>query len=83
VHLGPREAFGEFSFADRRPASATVVATEPTEVWEIPYADLDQLLASDPAIALKVFRAMLGMVVGRLRRTDADLAFARYIQHCV
>jgi len=77
--MGPGECFGEFSFADRRPASASVIADPECTVHELPFEDLDTLMASDPELARKLLRAMFRTVVARLRSTDADLVMARYV----
>lgn len=79
VTIGPGEAFGEFSYADHKPASASIVADEKTVVAEIPHQALDALLDTDAPLARKVLRSMLATVVGRLRSTDAELLLARYI----
>ena len=83
AEMGPGESIGEFSYADRKPASATVVALEPTRTFALAHQDLDRLLASDAAIARSVLGAMLERVVGQLRRTDADLVLARYVLRVV
>ena len=80
-HIGPGECFGEFSYADHKSASAWIVAEEPTMVFEIGHHDLDQILDSEPALARKVLKAMLAMVVQRFRSTDAELVLARYVSH--
>ena len=79
VTLGPGECFGEFSYADRKPASASIVADEDTVTWEIAYVDLDRLIESDAALGRKLLRGLLEMVVSRLRSTDAELFLTRYI----
>ena len=77
------EVFGELSFVDRRPASASVVACGDTLVYQIDFADLDTLMDADPALALKLLRAILATVVARLRSTDAELAMASYVQRAL
>lgn len=83
VSIGPGECFGEFAFADRKPASAGIVAEEPTLAYVIPHVALDEIIEQDLGIARKVLRAMLVMVVERLRSTDAELVLARYIMRYV
>lgn len=79
ARMGPGECFGEFSFADRKPASASIVADQETLVYRVAHADLDRLLESDPALARKVLGAMFRTVVSRLRATAAELVLARYV----
>lgn len=77
------EVFGELSFVDRRPASASVVASGDTTVHQIDFADLDALMEADSVLALKLLRAILKTVVARLRSTDAELAMAAYVQRAL
>ncbi len=83
ARMRPGDCFGEFSFIDRKPASATIIADEATVVFRISHADLDPLLESDGALANKVLRAMLGMLVERIRSTAAELVLARYVARFV
>ena len=65
--------FGEFSFVDRQPASASVLAQQASTIYAIEYTDLDDLFADDPHLAGKLLRSILKMVVSRFRNTDANL----------
>jgi CRP-like cAMP-binding protein len=62
------EVFGEVGSILRRPRSARLVATEPTEVMYFD-CDLDELLAHHP----KVAKAMLVSLAERLVKTTDDL----------
>lgn len=75
--LGTGSHFGEMAFVDKEKRSATVTATERCEIARIEYEDLDKVLAAQPAMAVKIFRAMAVFLCGRLRVTTTDLSFAR------
>ena len=77
--LAAGDCFGEFSFVDRKPASASVYASEATHLFAIPYRELDRLIEQDPYLARTLLKSLLATIVGRFRRTDATLALARYV----
>jgi len=69
--LGPGEIFGEISFVDGGAASATCVASTEVEVAVFDQRSLDELIASNPALAAAIFRAFAVVLAGRLRRHGA------------
>lgn len=77
--LGPGELFGELSFVDGKPASASITADGDAEVIEIPGPALRELLDSDPSMAANVYKDLMRAVASRLRKanlriiTQADL----------
>jgi CRP-like cAMP-binding protein len=75
--LGTGAHFGEMSFIDGEPRSATVTVIEPTETITLDFARLRQLFDQEPVIAKKVYRSMSLYLCGRLRLTTTDLSFAR------
>lgn len=75
--LGTGSHFGEMAFVDGEPRSASAVAIEKCEIIYIPYANLSQLLKTNPAIAVHVYRELAHFLCGRLRMTTQDLGFAR------
>ena len=75
--LGTGSHFGEISFVDGEKRSATVVATETSEILSIEFDKLKKLIDSNSAIAVKVYRALALFCCGRLRVTTNDLSFAR------
>ena len=79
VVLGPGECFGEFAFVDRKPVSASVRAKEDSTVYAIAFQKLDEALRGEPETALKIYKALLHILVSRFRNTDIELAMRRAI----
>lgn len=77
AQLGSGAHFGEMSFVDGEPRSASASATERTEVLEIGFDALRSYFDQNPAVAVKFFRSMSHFLAGRLRLTTMDLSFAR------
>ncbi len=77
AQLGTGSHFGEMSFVDGEPRSATVVAMETSEIVKIDFDALRGLFTKEPAIAVKVYRSFAHFLCGRLRITTTDLSFAR------
>ncbi len=61
------EILGEVSFVDSRPASATVVAGEPTTVLALDRARLQSKLGTDSGFAARFYRALAVSLADRLR----------------
>jgi CRP/FNR family cyclic AMP-dependent transcriptional regulator len=87
--LGPGDFFGEMSLLDDEPRSATVIATEPLDVYTIWRSDFLQILDENFSITKKVFAELSKRlrtasnrieslatmdVYGRLARFFLDLA---------
>lgn len=64
------DLFGEMGLLDDGPRSAMARAIEPSEVLEIPYPPVGDLLDKNP----KVFRGVVRMLAERLRAMDGALA---------
>jgi len=77
AQLGSGAHFGEMSFVDGQPRSASASATERTEVLEIGFDALRTYFDQNPGVAVKFFRSMSHFLAGRLRMTTMDLSFAR------
>jgi CRP/FNR family transcriptional regulator, cyclic AMP receptor protein len=75
--LGSGAHFGEMSFLDGEPRSATARSLEDSELVVIPYAKLRAELEAHPVLAAKLYRALALYLGGRLRATSTDLNFAR------
>jgi CRP-like cAMP-binding protein len=75
--LGTGSHFGEMAFVDGEKRSATVMATERTDIVRIDFAELRGLLEKNPVIAMKIYKAFSHFLCGRLRLTTNDLSFAR------
>ncbi len=73
--LGPGQMFGELSFFDPGPRSATATAVTDVELKSLGHDALSPVLADHPDVAL----ALLHQLAGRLRRTNevvGDLVFS-------
>ena len=67
--LGPGAYFGELSVIDGEPRSASVVASEPLEVWSIADFNFRPLLKDNPALAVRLLTAL----TARVRRAERSL----------
>lgn len=74
TRLGPGETFGEMSFLDDRPTSATITALEDSNVLAIARADLESELPQDAGLAAHIYKALAIIVTGRLRNLSGALA---------
>ena len=70
ARLGPGDHFGEMSLLDEEPRSATVVATEDTEVFILQRDEFLRELEQHP----RLMRHMLTALSRRLRLADAQVA---------
>lgn len=75
VMLDAGDAFGELSLFDEQPRSATVSATEPTDVLVLRRPDFIRLVEVHPDIAV----ALLGLLTKRLRDTDQIVEDALFL----
>jgi CRP-like cAMP-binding protein len=66
--------FGEMAFVDHAKRAAAAYAPENTKVLEIKYADLEQLIGSNPKIGLKIYRSLAAILCRRIRTTTGDLS---------
>ncbi len=64
--------FGEYSFVDSQPASASVVATQAGELIKITKSDLDNILENNDHIAKIVYLNILRVLVRRLRHINKE-----------
>ncbi len=77
AYLGKGEIVGELSFLDSHRSSATVVATEGTELFVIPKAELSAHLQTEPRFAAGFYKALGTFLARRLRDTVQLLAYYR------
>ncbi len=73
--LGPGQMFGELSFFDPGPRSATATAVTDVDVKSLGHEALSPVLRAHPDVAM----ALLNQLAGRLRRTNevvGDLVFS-------
>jgi len=83
AQLGTGAHFGEMSFVDAEPRSATAVALERSELLEIGFDALHAYFDQNPVAAVKFYRSLSHFLAGRLRVTTMDLSFSRekHIRH--
>ena len=71
--LKPGDCFGEYSLIDSEPASASVIAAEPTELLKIAGQDFQTVAAHNDRLARTVYGNLLRILVRRLRKKDQEL----------
>jgi CRP-like cAMP-binding protein len=77
VHLSPiqpGDCFGEMSFIDMQPRSATVRALEGSELWVWTYASIHERYCKDQKCAMLLVMNIARELSRRLRRTDELIA---------
>lgn len=77
ARLATGSHFGEMSFVDGEPRSATAITLEKSELMKIDFGDLNRHFEKNPATAVKFYRSLSLFLCGRLRMTTMDLSFAR------
>ncbi|MBT4760517.1 MAG: cyclic nucleotide-binding domain-containing protein [Bdellovibrionaceae bacterium] len=77
VILGVGSHFGEMAFLDKEVRSASATAMEPTDLVEISYEALLEVLKKDLAISTTFYKEISHFLVNRLRVTTLDLSYAR------
>lgn len=80
ISLAARRAgdcVGEYSFLDHRPASASVSANQPTELFKIAHNTFEELLDTHSDLARRIYRNLLVSLVDRLRASNAELDLFR------
>ncbi len=68
--------FGEMSFLDNQPRSASIITIEPTEAFMISKKFFDQLLEQKPKVAAKFLLGLSNILSRRLRATDQKLKYS-------
>jgi CRP-like cAMP-binding protein len=71
---GAGEIFGEMSFIEDQPASASVVPTEPTDAIIIKHEHIEQLIAEDPQIYGRFYQSLAEILSRRLRETSEKVS---------
>ncbi len=64
------DVFGEMSFLDGSPRSATVRATEDSVVYSISWDKFQELIESKPLITTKVLLSLVRILINRLQFID-------------
>ena len=65
--------FGEMSLFDYEPVSASVVAVEPTELWQISQDDLFRLFREDHELQVIILTNLVRILSRRLRLANAAI----------
>ncbi len=71
--IGQNELFGEMSFLDESPRSASVQATRETELYRLTKEEFVRMLLEKPKLSARLVLAIGIMLVKRLRRADRAL----------
>jgi len=74
ARLGPGQIFGEMSFLEDRPTSATISAIEDSRVLAVSRDQLEARLAAAPGMAARFYKALAVIAAGRLRELLGTLA---------
>ena len=83
VHLRPGEFFGDMSFIDGQPRSASAFAVEESEVLVLDKTAFDRLAREEPSLAFRLAMNMARILSSRLRQTDQLLVgLTEMIYHC-
>ncbi len=75
--VGAGEHFGEMALIRSMPRSATIIATEHTELIALRRTDFFEILRKEHELAVKLLWQFLGVLADRLDQTSADLSTAR------
>jgi CRP-like cAMP-binding protein len=73
ARVGPGETLGEISLFDPGPATATVTATEFSQLWRIADEDLIQFMEDNPGAGNVLLRTLAAILAQRLRRIDPEV----------
>jgi len=76
IHLStlkPGDCFGDYSLIDAEPASASVIAAEPSILLKITRTEFEAAIADNDRLAKIVYRNLLRILVRRLRKKDREL----------
>lgn len=77
VKIGPCDPFGASAILERGSRSATVIATEPSELIAFRADALLAILDKDPTVAAPFYKALARSMFRRMRQTTNELGFAR------
>ncbi len=67
------DCIGEYSLIDQKPASASVVAIDACEMFEIPRSGFEKIIESGDRLARQVYENMLKMLISRARKRNREL----------
>ncbi len=78
-NAGEGTVFGEMSFVDSLPRSATITALSSLETVSLSRKGYEELCETDPAVALKLMRRLAHIISTRLRNADKFVAEAKSV----
>lgn len=70
LHAG--DCFGEYSLIDDKPASASVIATQTSELLQISKTDFDAIVNTNDRIARTIYYNLLQIVIERIRKKEQE-----------
>ena len=71
--LSKGDCLGEYSLIDNKPASASIVATEPCKIFQISRQKFMKIITNSNTIEKTVYKNMLEVLIKRCRQSDSDL----------
>jgi len=71
--LSQGDCTGEYSLIDEQPASASVIAIEPCELFEISRAGFAKILSAGDHIARHIYENILILIIARARKRNKEL----------
>ncbi len=77
TRIGSGSHFGEMSFLDGEPRSASATALEQSIIVFVDYDKLSEIMITHPGISVHFYRQFAQFLCGRLRITTKDLSFSR------
>ena len=66
------DCFGEFSLFDEKPASASVIATQPGELVKLTKPVFDSILETNDHIAKTIYHNLVQILITRMRKSDQE-----------
>ena len=75
--LGTGSHFGEMGFLDNQPRSASAIAASYSDILRIGYSAMKEVLESDSALSIHVYKQLARFMCSRLRLTTLDLKYER------
>ena len=75
--LGTGSHFGEMGFLDDQPRSASAIAASYSNILRIGYSATKEVLKSDSALSIHVYKQLAIFMCSRLRLTTLDLKYER------
>ena len=67
------DSIGEYSLIDKEPASASVIASEPSKLIEIARNDWDKIIDSSDELAKNIYKNLLQVIIKRARKNIKEL----------